>query len=108
MLYKVEAKFDNDLVEKFFTKLTDGTIKNQKPDGEEIVASMRRAKIKDNQTLEWYEQCFCATPLKHERETIYDTYLYDFKTTLLDEVKDDIEGDSFWDYMESKLNSSTS
>ena len=107
MLYKVEAKFDNDLVEEFFIKLTNGTIKNQKPDGEEIVASMRRAKIKDNQTLEWYEQCFCATPLKHERETIYDTYLYDFKTTLLDEVKDDIEGDSFWDYMESKLNSST-
>jgi len=102
MLYRVKAKFHNDLLKEFFNKLTDGTIENQKPDGLEILASMKRAKIKDDISLEWYESCFCATPLKHERESIYDTYLYDFKTTLVDEVKDDIEGNSFWEYMESK------
>ena len=102
MLYRVEAKFHNDLLKEFFTKLTDGTIENQKPDGLEIIASMKRAKLKDNNCLEWYERCFCATPLKHERETIYDTYLYDFQTTLVDEIKEDIEGNSFWEYMESK------
>ena len=102
MLYRVKAKFHNDLLKEFFNKLTDGTIENQKPDGLEILASMKRAKIKDDISLEWYESCFCVTPLKHERESIYDTYLYDFKTTLVDEVKDDIEGNSFWEYMESK------
>ena len=102
MLYRVEAKFHNDLLKEFFTKLTDGTIENQKPDGLEILASMKRAKIKDDFSLEWYETCFCATPLKHERETIYDTYLYAFKTTVVDEIKDDIEGNYFWEYMKSK------
>ena len=102
MLYRVEAKFHNNLLKEFFNKLTDGTIEEQKPDGSEIVASMKRAKIKEDKTLEWYESCFCATPLKHERETIYDTYLYEFKTTVVDEVQDDIEGNSFWEYMKSK------
>jgi len=101
MLYRVEAKFHNNLLKEFFTKLTDGTIENQKPDGSEILASMKRAKIEDDLSLEWYETCFCASPLKHERETIYDTYLYDFQTTLVDEIKEDIEGSSFWEYMES-------
>ena len=79
MLYRVEAKFHNNLLEEFFTKLTNGTIESQKPDGEEILASMRRAKIKDNLSLEWYEKCFCATPLKHERETIYDSTFFNRK-----------------------------
>jgi hypothetical protein len=102
MLYRVESKFHNDLLKEFFSKLSDGTIENQKPDGSEIVASMKRAKIKDNLSLEWCEKCFCATPLKHERESIYDTYLYTFQSTLVDELKDDIEGNSFWEYMELK------
>lgn len=100
MLYKVKAKFYQDLLVEFFEKLNNGTIESQKPDGLEIIASMKKAKITDDNTIEWYERCFCETPLKHERETVYDTYLYDFETILVDEVSTDIEGDSFWDYME--------
>jgi len=100
MLYKVKAKFHKALLKEFFTKLTDGTIESQKPDGVEIINSMKRAKVTDDETLAWYESCFCATPLKHERKTVYDTYLYDIKTTLVEEKKEDIEGNSFWEQME--------
>jgi hypothetical protein len=100
MLYKVEAKFHKTLLKEFFTKLTDGTIESQKPDGVEILNSMKRAKVTKDETLAWYETCFCATPLKHERETVYDTYLYEMKTTLVEEKKEDIEGNSFWEQME--------
>jgi hypothetical protein len=102
MLYRAEAKFHSILLKEFFIKLTDGTIENQKPDGSEMLASMKRAKIRDDLSVEWYETCFCATPLKHESATVYDTYFYDFKTTLVEETKEDIEGNSFWEYMESK------
>ena len=100
MLYKVRAKIKPDTLEAFFTALTDGSIETQQPDGSTIVKAMKEAKIVEKETLEWYEACYCATPLKHERETVYDTYLEDFHTTLVYEVSDDIEGDLFWDYLE--------
>ncbi len=53
----------------------------------------------DDENLAWYEVCYCATPLKHEKETVYDKYLYEMKTTLVEETKDDIVGESFWEYM---------
>ena len=102
MLYKVKAKYHKDLLTDFFTKLTDGTIESQKPDGLEMIASMKRAKIIDANTIEWYERCFCEIPLNHERTTVYDSYFYDFETTLVDELQDDIVGSSFWEYMESR------
>jgi len=102
MLYKVEAKYKPKLLQTFYTKLTDGTIASQKPDGKEILNAMKKAKITTERTIEWYEICFCDTPLKHERETVYDNYLYDFNTTLIASESDDIEGTSFWEYM-SKL-----
>jgi len=102
MLYRVKAKFHKNLLAEFFTKLNDGTIERQKPDGLEIIASMKKAKMTNENTIEWYERCFCETPLKHERETVYDNYLYDFETILVDEVSNDIEGGSFWEYMSKK------
>ena len=102
MLYKIKAKYNQELLSDFFTRLTDGTIEKQKPDGLEIIVSMKRAKIRGENTIEWYERCFCETPLNHERTTVYDTYFYDFETILVNEVKDDIVGDSFWNYMEQK------
>ncbi|HFU75846.1 MAG TPA: hypothetical protein ENK66_06320 [Arcobacter sp.] len=100
MLYKVKAKFHEDLLKEFFKKLTDGTIENQKPDGLEMINSMKKAKIVEANSVAWYEQCFCETPLNHERTTVYDRYFTEFETTLVDEAKDDIIGDSFWEYME--------
>ena len=102
MLYKVKAKCHKELLKEFFTKLTDGTIENQKPDGLEMIASMKKAKVVEGNSVEWYERCFCETPLNHERTTVYDTYFSEFETTLVDAPKDDIVGDSFWEYMEQK------
>jgi len=65
-----------------------------------MLEAMKHAKIIDDDTLEWYEACYCDTPLKHERQTFYDRYMYDFSTELKYEIKDDIEGKSFWKYLE--------
>ena len=100
MLYRINAKYNLNLVNEFFKKLTDGTMENQKPDGLEIISSMKRAKLQKDKSVEWYENCFCEVPLNHERTTVYDTYFYDFETTLMEELKDDIVGDSFWEFMQ--------
>ena len=78
--------------------LTDGTIASQKPDGQEIVSSMNRAKITGPTAIEWCETCFCPTPLAHERETVYDHYLTEIETTEIDSDQE-IQGDSFWNYL---------
>ena len=100
MLYKVKAKIDKLKMKSFYTALTDGSISDQEPDGAEIVNAMQKAMKTDPDTLEWYETCHCETPLKHERETVYDKYLNDIETTLVYEIKDDIKGTSFWDCLE--------
>jgi len=100
MTYKVQAKFIGQRLGDFFEKLTDGTIRTQRPDGEEIVASMKRAKITSTGIVEWYETCFCPTPLLHERKTQYDRY---FSEIMAEPVEDygEVEGKPFWSYMES-------
>lgn len=85
MFYRVRAKFIDDKLGEFFKLLTDGTVANQKPDGREIVNSMGRAKITSPGVAEWTEECFCASPLKHERETVYDKFFTDFETTEIDD-----------------------
>jgi len=100
MLYKVKAKIKPDKLKDFFAALTDGSIEAQRPDGTTMLKAMKEAKMIAKDTLAWYEACYCATPLRHERETVYDKYLSDFETTLMYEVNDDIEGRLFWDYLE--------
>lgn len=100
MIYKVRARYREARAREFFGKLTDGTIASQKPDGQEIVASMQRAKITAPGIVEWYEMCFCPTPLQHERETVYDHYLSDISTKAVDDYGE-IEGESFWSYLRS-------
>jgi len=95
MIYKVRAKYKKDKASEFFEKLTDGTISSQKPDGLEIVESMHRAKITEPGIIEWFEMCFCNSPLQHEKATVYDHYLYDITTELVDNYGDVI-GESFW------------
>lgn len=101
MLYKVKAKIDKLKMKDFFTALTDESIADQEPDGSYIINAMQKALMVDNDTIEWYQACQCATPLKNERETVYDKYLYDIQTTPVFEVKNDIKGKSFWDYLEN-------
>ena len=98
--YKVKAKYKKEKVGEFFKKLTDGTITNQKPDGKEIISSMKRAKITEPGIIEWFEVCYCKTPLQHERETVYDLYLSEITTEVV-EGYGKVEGKSFWSYLDS-------
>ncbi len=96
--YSVKAKFIENMMDQFYQKLTDGTIANQKPDGNEIIASMKRAKVTGPNIIEWSEMCFCSSPLKHERETVYNHYLTDLETKVVTEyVK--FDGESFMEYL---------
>ncbi len=98
MYYVVTARFKPFTAAEFYEKLTDGTIQSQKPDGKEIVASMRRAKITEQGIVRWSEVCYCPTPLKHERETVYEYFFEDIQT---EEVEDyvEFEGKDFLEYL---------
>ena len=101
MIYKVRAKIIEETIGEFYRKLADGTVAKQRPDGEEIIASMKRAVLTAPGVAEWYEKCFCPTPLQHERRTQYDFYFTDMTAT---EAKGygEIKGESLWDHMASK------
>jgi len=94
MIYKVQARFIKGKAKEFYQKLTDGTIKKQRPDGKEIVASMKRAKIDSTGLVKWTEFCLCPSPLYHEKATAYDYFFTDMKTEVTDK-HEDFEGDSF-------------
>ena len=98
MLYRVRAEFIEGKTAEFLEKLTDGTIQQQRPDGEEIVASMKRARITAPGMIEWYETCYCPSPLAHERETVYDHFLSEIQTEEISSPPE-IRGESFWDYL---------
>ncbi len=98
MIYSVKARYIEKKMEEFYQKLTDGTIQNQKPDGEEIIAAMKRAKITESNIIQWSEMCFCSTPLKHERETVYDHFLTDMETKIIAGYVE-YDGESFMDFL---------
>jgi hypothetical protein len=98
MYYIVTARLIPDTAAELLRKLTDGTISSQKPDGKEIVASMERAKLADDGLVRWSEVCYCATPLAHERQTVYDHYVTEMET---EEVEGyvEFEGEPLMDYL---------
>ena len=98
MIYSVKAKFIEEKMKEFFQILTDGTIENQKPDGTEILNSMKRAKIIESRIIEWSEMCFCPSPLKHERQTVYDKFFSNMEIKIIDDYTE-FEGESFFDYI---------
>lgn len=101
MIYKVQACFKPDTAAEFHRKLTDGTIESQDPDGREIVASMKRAVVDEKGVVRWSEKCYCPTPLRHERETVYDHHFTDLRTEEVDDYVE-FEGELFMDYLEEK------
>ncbi len=101
MIYSVKARFIEERVSEFYQKLTDCTIQSQKPYGREIVNSMKSAKITQPNTIQWSEMCFCPTPLKHERETIYNKFLTDMTTEIIDDYKE-YDGELFMDFLEKQ------
>jgi len=100
MIYSITAKLMEEKMQEFFHRLTDGTIENQKPDGSEILGSMKRAKITAPQIVHWSEMCFCSPPLQHERQTVYDKYFSDMEIQMVDDYFDFL-GESFFDYLKS-------
>ncbi len=99
MYYTVTARLIPETAADFLTRLTDGSIENQKPDGKEIVASMNRAVIGEDGVIRWSETCYCATPMAHERETVYDQHFIDFETEEVDGYVQ-FEGESFMAYLQ--------
>jgi hypothetical protein len=101
MIYWVKAKVIDEAIGEFYRRLTDGTVAKQRPDGEEILASMKRAVLTGPGVAEWYEKCFCPTPLAHERQTQYDSFFTDMATEEASGYGE-IRGESLWSYMASK------
>jgi hypothetical protein len=91
------------MASEFLQKLRDGTIKRQSPDGEEILASMNRARINGDGVVRWSEVCYCPTPLQHERETVYDRYFDDIATRQVEDYVE-FEGKPFMDYLVAAVN----
>ena len=98
MHYKVKARLIPEVAAEFHRKLSDGTILNQKPDGKEIVESMRRAKIAESGIVRWSEVCYCPTPLQHERETVLDHYFTEIETEAVEDYVE-FEGEDFMDHL---------
>ena len=98
MLYRVKASLIEGQGAALNRVLTDGSVANQKPDGAEIVAAMKRAKITGPNIVEWTETCYCATPLAHERATVLDTYFSELSTEEIGNAEE-IEGQSFWEHI---------
>ena len=99
MVYRGKAEIRESEAAAFYRALTDGTIQQQKPDGAEIVSAMRAAKITAPGRVEWYGTCFCESPLKHERETVYDKYLADITTEPMEDYGA-VHGGSFLSCLE--------
>jgi len=103
MKYSVVAHFQEAGAVEFISKLTDGTIENQEPDGREIIASMERARVDADGLIRWSEVCYCATPLEHERQTVYDYYFTDLQTHEVDNHVE-AEGQPFMEYLKQLAN----
>ena len=97
MRYRVMAQPRMGELARLWTALNNGTIESQEPDGEEIVASMKRA-IMTVKGVEWDETCYCTPPLRHERLTVYDQFFEDTKVEPLTSPLH-LHGGRFWDYV---------
>jgi hypothetical protein len=87
MLYAVSAKLIPDRALEFNTRLSDGSIAAQRPDGAEIVAAMKRARVAPDGAVRWTETCYCPTPLQHERATVLDHYFAEIEIRAIDKTE---------------------
>jgi hypothetical protein len=99
MIYSVRARYIPERLAELHGRLTDGSIRKQEPDGEEICAAMTRARVTKPGIVQWTETCYCSTPLHHERETVYDRYFTELTATETAEHME-FEGDSLIGLME--------
>jgi len=59
-------------------------------------------KITEPNTSQWSEMCFCSTPLKHERETVYNHFLTDMETEIIDDYAE-FDGELFFEFLEKQF-----
>lgn len=98
MIYHVRAKLRDDTAGSLLSKIGDGSIARQQPDGPELVASMERAVINAAGEIEWSEMCFCPSPLHHERTTLLDAHFENIITEPID-AHADYEGEPLLKYL---------
>lgn len=96
MHYRVRARLRPGVAADLYRILTDGTVARQRPDGPEIVASMRRA-VCVGEEVHWTETCYCPTPLRHERATVYDRFFAEMVAEPAPEEARPPEGASLWE-----------
>jgi len=101
LLYTVNAKPKNAQLPKFWALLNDGTIRDQEPDGREIIASMKRAVLA-NDLVQWSETCYCNPPFTHERATVYDEFFSDFEIQP-QTGSTSPKGEKFWQYLQQNF-----
>ncbi len=68
MIYKVKARVIDETIGEFYRELADETVAEQRPDGEEIVASMKRAVLTGpgvRQDPVWLSGMRCVSALRH-------------------------------------------
>lgn len=107
MIYRVTATFKPATSAELRRKLDDGTIAVQRPDGQEMVDSLHRAVVQDNGQVIWSEQCFCPTPLAHERATLLDHYFDDIVTQPIKEYQE-YDGRPFMDHLAATIETASS
>ena len=98
MIYKVQARISKSKSKEYYQLLTGGSLEDQVPDGPEILASMERATIDSSGLVRWTEVCYCPTPLRHERATVYDKYFSDLQTEET-ENHERFKGESFIEHI---------
>ena len=102
MIYHVTANFREETARLFLSRLSDGSIAVQKPDGQEIVASMNRAVVLPDGRIAWTQTCFCRIPLAHERETVLEAHFDNITATaIFEHVK--LDGAPFLDLLEALI-----
>lgn len=100
MRYHVRARFRVEKRTEFHQILTDGTVEKLEPFGREVAAAMRRA-VRMEGEVAWTETCYCPTPLLQEREAVYDKFFETIQTEVV-EVFPELEGESFWAWLEGE------
>ena len=103
MIYEVKAIFRPEKAYQFWQILGDGTVARQKPDGLEIVASMKRAVVTSDGHVQWSELCYCDPPLKHERKTVLDRFFNKIQAKPISSHKA-YKGEPFLDYLNRLAN----
>ena len=100
MIYRVTARFRTDMAGDLLRRLDDGSIAAQRPDGQEIVDSLRRAVVTGSGEVQWSEMCFCDPPLAHERATVLDDY---FESVAVDPIAqyERYDGQSFLEHLQT-------